>query len=62
MAEHVKGVLQADPRDIAKAGIVAVQAKIDEHDTDPHAIGIRAALARDPSGLAKRLAAGVGAA
>ncbi len=61
MAEHVKGVLQADPRDIAKAGIVAVQAEIDEHDTDPHAIGIRAALARDPSGLAKRLAAGVGA-
>jgi len=61
MAEHVKGVIQADPRDIAKAGIVAVQANIDEHDTDPHAIGIRAALARDPAGLAKMLAAGVGA-
>ncbi len=61
MAEHVKGVLQAEPRDIAKAGIFAAANKIDEHDTDPHAIGIRAALARDPAGLAKMLAAGVGA-
>jgi len=62
MAEHVKGVLQAEPEDIAKAGIIAVQANIDEHDTDPHAIGIRAALARDPAGLAQMLAKGVGAA
>lgn len=62
MAEHVKGIVQAQPDDIAKAGIAALEAGIDEHDTDPHAIGIRAALARDPSGLAKLLAAGVGAA
>lgn len=62
MAEHVKGIVQAEPCDIAKAGIVAVQNNIDEHDTDPHAIGIRAALARDPAGLAKMLASGVGAA
>jgi len=62
MAEHVKGIIQAEPRDIAKAGISAVQNKIDEHDTDPHAIGVRAALARDPAALAKLLAAGVGAA
>ena len=62
MAEHVKGIVQAEPRDIAKAGLFAVANKIDEHDTDPHAIGIRAALARDPAGLAKMLAAGVGAA
>lgn len=62
MAEHVKGIIQAEPADIAKAGIIALQNNLDEHDTDPHAIGIRAALARDPSGLAKLLAAGVGAA
>ena len=62
MAEHVKGIIQADPQDIAKAGIFAVQNNIEEHDTDPHAISIRAALARDPAGLAKILAAGVGAA
>lgn len=61
MAEHVKGIVQAEPRDIAKAGILAVQAGIDEHDTDPHAISVRAALARDPAGLAKMLAVGVGA-
>lgn len=62
MAEHVEGVIQAEPSDIAKAGLFAVQHKIDEHDTDPHAIGIRAALARDPAALAKLLAAGVEAA
>lgn len=62
MAEHVKGVIQANPSDIAKAGIVAAKNRIDEHDTDPHAIGIRAALARDPSGLKAMLAMGVGAA
>ena len=62
MAEHVKGLDQAEPRDIAKAGIHAVTHKIDEHDTDPHAIRIRAALARDPAALAKYLAGGVGAA
>ncbi|WP_299769000.1 SDR family NAD(P)-dependent oxidoreductase [uncultured Pseudoteredinibacter sp.] len=62
MAEHVKGVAQVDPVVIAKAGILAAKAEIDEHDTDPHAIGVRAALARDPAGLAKALAAGVGAA
>ncbi|MFK8051329.1 MAG: SDR family NAD(P)-dependent oxidoreductase [Woeseiaceae bacterium] len=61
MAEHVKGILQADPIDIAKAGLMALSQGLDEHDTDPHAIGIRAALARDPAALAARLAAGVGA-
>jgi len=62
MAEHVKGVAQVEPAVIAKAGILAAKAEIDEHDTDLHAIGVRAALARDPAGLAKALAAGVGAA
>lgn len=61
MAAHVTGILKAAPADIAKAGILAITQGIDEHDTDPHALGIRAALARDPAGLAKRLAMGVGA-
>ncbi|MEL7025520.1 MAG: SDR family oxidoreductase [Pseudomonadota bacterium] len=61
MAAHVQGVEQAEPSDIAHAGILAVQREIAEHDCDPHAIRIRAALARDPHGLAQMLAAGVGA-
>lgn len=56
MAAHVKHVKQSEPRDIAKAGLYAVVNKIDEHDTDPHAISVRAALARDPSGLAASMA------
>lgn len=56
MAAHVKHVEQSDPRDIAKAGLHAVKYKIDEHDTDAHAISVRAALARDPSGLAASMA------
>ncbi len=61
MAEHVQGIVQSEPADVAKAGLLAIENRIDEHDTDPHAIGIRAALARDPAALAKLLAAGVGA-
>lgn len=56
MAAHVKHVKQSEPRDIAKAGLYAVANKIDEHDTDPHAISVRAALARDPAGLAESMA------
>lgn len=56
MAAHVKGVKQSDPRDIAKAGLHAVQHGIDEHDTDPHAISVRDALARDPASLAATMA------
>lgn len=56
MAEHVKGVKQSLPADIAKAGIFAIEHNINEHDTDPHSIGVRAALARDPSGLAASMA------
>ena len=56
MAAHVKHVKQSEPRDIAKAGLYAVANKIDEHDTDPHAISVRAALARDPAGLAVSMA------
>lgn len=59
MAQHVSGVDKADPRDIATAGLAAARFSIAEHDTDPFAIGVRAALARDPGGLAAALAASV---
>lgn len=59
MAAHVTGVRQEEPRTIAKAGIVAIRHSIDEHDTDDFTIGVRAALARDPGGLAANLARGV---
>ena len=56
MAEHVTWVAKTAPRDIAKAGLVAVKHNIPEHDTDAHAIGVRAHLARDPHGLAQAMA------
>ena len=39
-----------------------VTQRVDEHDTDAHAIGIRSALGRNPAGLAKMLVAEVCAA
>ncbi len=51
MAEHVKGVDKASPRDIAKAGLLAVHLGLEEHDTDRHAVEVRAFLARDPQRL-----------
>ncbi|MEE2692557.1 MAG: SDR family oxidoreductase [Pseudomonadota bacterium] len=59
MAAHVKGRVKSQPRDIAKAGLVAAKHSINEHDTDPHAIEVRAFLARDPKGLANSMAAAV---
>ena len=59
MAEHVVGVHKEPPRAIAKAGLVAAKQSISEYDTDPFAIGVRAQLHRDPSGLAAVLAASV---
>ena len=59
MAEHVQGVFQEEPRTIARAGLVAARHSIAEHDTDAFAIGVRAALARDPSALAANLARAV---
>jgi NAD(P)-dependent dehydrogenase (short-subunit alcohol dehydrogenase family) len=56
MAEHITGRVKATPRDIARAGIIAVRHNIDEHDTDPHAIEVRALTARDPHGLAASMA------
>ena len=59
MAEHIKGRIKATPRDIGRAGLVAVRHKIDEHDTDPHAVEVRAFTARDPHGLAVSMAKAV---
>jgi NAD(P)-dependent dehydrogenase (short-subunit alcohol dehydrogenase family) len=56
MAAHIKNMKQALPRDIGKAGIFAVENNINEHDTDPHAVSVRAFLARDPHGLAESMA------
>ena len=56
MAAHVKGREKSKPRDIAKAGLTAAKHSINEHDTDPHALEVRAFLARDPSGLAASMA------
>lgn len=55
MAAHVTRH-KTPPEDIAKAGLQAIAAGIDEHDTDPHAVAIRAALARDPKGLERDMA------
>lgn len=57
MAAHVTQVRKSQPRDIGKAGLWAMARKINEHDTDPHAVSVRAALARDPRGLAESMAA-----
>lgn len=56
MAEHIKNMKQALPSDIGKAGIHAIEHSINEHDTDPHAVSVRAFLARDPHGLAESMA------
>lgn len=56
MAAHVTWVAKTSPRDIAKAGLLAVRHNIPEHDTDVHAVSVRAHLARDPAGLAKAMA------
>lgn len=55
MAAHVTWVAKSSPRDIAKAGLVAVRHNIAEHDTDAHSISVRAHLARDPHGLAQAM-------
>ena len=59
MAAHVTHVAKSAPRDIARAGLVAVRHNIPEHDTDAHAISVRAHLARDPGGLAAAMAKSV---
>jgi NAD(P)-dependent dehydrogenase (short-subunit alcohol dehydrogenase family) len=59
MAAHVTHVVKSAPRDIARAGLIAVRHNIPEHDTDAHAISVRAHLARDPAGLAAAMAKSV---
>ncbi|QLC23998.1 SDR family oxidoreductase [Parasphingopyxis algicola] len=56
MAAHVDRE-KSQPRDIGKAGLLAIKHHIDEHDTDPHAIEVRAFLGRDPHTLARSMAA-----
>ncbi len=56
MASHVQGQKEP-PSTIAEAGLRAIAEGIDELDTDPFAIGIRAALERSPEKLERNLAA-----
>ena len=55
MSAHVR-VPKSQPVDIGRAGLLAIEQGIPEHDTDPHAVAVRAFLARDPAGLAKSMA------
>lgn len=56
MAAHVTWQEKSSPRAIGKAGLVAVRHGIDEHDTDPHSVSVRAFLARDPATLKRAMA------
>lgn len=56
MASHVTWQEKSSPRAIGKAGLTAVAHGIDEHDTDPHAVSVRAFLARDPATLKRAMA------
>jgi NAD(P)-dependent dehydrogenase (short-subunit alcohol dehydrogenase family) len=56
MAAHVKRDDKSSPVDIARSGLWAASRGIDEHDTDHHAVEVRAQLARDPKGLADAMA------
>ena len=55
MASHVAGAKET-PEDIARAGLKALKQGIDEMDTDPMAVEVRASLALDPKGLERRFA------
>lgn len=59
MAKHVTWQEKSSPRDIGRAGLLAVEHGIDEHDTDPHAVSVRAFLARDPATLKASMARGL---
>ena len=56
MASHVQGAKE-DPRDIARAGLRAIEARDNEVETDDFARGIRAGLERAPEKLERNLAA-----
>jgi len=55
MAAHVEGAKE-DPRAIARAGRRAIEAGLDEAETDDFARGIRAGLERAPEKLERNLA------
>ncbi len=56
MASHVQGKKES-PDAIAKAGIKAIEKNVPEMDTDPFAVNVRAALARDPASVERQMAA-----
>jgi NAD(P)-dependent dehydrogenase (short-subunit alcohol dehydrogenase family) len=56
MAAQVEGRKES-PDTIAQAGIKAIEKNIPEMDTDPFAINMRAAIARDPAKVEKGMAA-----
>ena len=58
MASHVQG-LKEPPSVIADAGLAAIRSGADEVDTDRMAVEVRAALARDPKALERRMARGL---
>jgi NAD(P)-dependent dehydrogenase (short-subunit alcohol dehydrogenase family) len=55
MAAHVKRA-KSQPQDVAASSLPAIEAGVEEHDTDPHALEVRAMLHRDPAGLAASMA------
>ena len=55
MAAHVAGRKES-PADIAVVGLAAIRRSLDEVDTDPMAIEVRASLARDPKALERSMA------
>lgn len=55
MAAHVAGSKES-PEDVARAGLKAVKHGIDEMDTDPMAVEVRAGLALDPKAMERRFA------
>ncbi|MGD2127751.1 MAG: SDR family oxidoreductase [Lysobacterales bacterium] len=56
MASHVEG-RKEPPETVARAGLKAIEHNIPEVDTDAFAIGVRAALARDPGRMERQMAA-----
>jgi len=56
MASHVQGQKES-PATIARSGIKAIEKNIPEMDTDPFAVSVRAAKARDPAKLEQQMAA-----
>jgi short-subunit dehydrogenase len=55
MAAHVKGAKER-PETVAAAALTAIRRGVAEADTDPMAIEVRAALAREPEALARGMA------